>query len=606
MTTISCKERFYRPALIFFVVPFGLLAAVPRAEYPQPQFQRAAWVSLNGPWEFEFDDANAGVRENWSAGGRKLSRTITVPYCFESRLSGIADTSFHPYVWYRRTFTVPPEWRRGAVLLHFGAVDYEARVWINGRFAGEHRGGQSHFQFDIAPLLGTGENVIVIRAEDQPEDRYMPRGKQYWEPKSRRIWYTRTSGIWQPVWLESAGTTYLEQVHITPSNDGTVRFDARTAQPSSGLMFHAEIREGERTIAAAMGPVAEARAISAAVVRDPKLWSPESPALYDVIFELRRGAAVVDRVQSYFGFRSVSIKNGRVAINGKPIYLKFILDQGYWPESILTPPNEDAIQFDIRTTKAMGFNGVRKHQKVEDPRFLYWADKMGLLVSGESANAYRYDDLYVARMIAEWAEIVACDYNHPSIIMWIPLNESWGVPDLADARQQFHLRTLYSLTKSLDATRLVSDNDGWEHTEMTDLLGLHDYARSGDILRKKYDGAGKPGAPPPDNSRTALAPGARYNGAPLFLSEFGGIAWIPPGTKTPEESWGYAGVEKTADDALARLRGLYEAIAATPGFIGICYTQLTDVEQEVNGLMTYDRKPKFDVRQLSQINALLQ
>jgi hypothetical protein len=286
--------------------------------------------------------------------------------------------------------------------------------------------------------------------------------------------------------------------------------------------------------------------------------------------------------------------------------LKFVLDQGYWEDSILTPPNEDAIQYDIRTTKAMGFNGVRKHQKVEDPRFLYWADKMGLLVSGESANAYRYDDLYVSRMISEWTEIVTRDYNHPSIIMWIPLNESWGVPDLADIRQQFHLRTLYSLTKSLDATRLVIDNDGWEHTEMTDLLGLHDYSRNGQLFQKRYEGAGKPGATPPDNARTALAPGARYNGAPLFLSEFGGIAWIPPGTKTPEGSWGYAGVEKTADDVLARLHGLYEAIAATPGFIGICYTQLTDVEQEVNGLMTYDRKPKFDVQQLSRINALLQ
>jgi beta-galactosidase/beta-glucuronidase len=606
MTTTSFRQRLYRTSLVFFVAVPVLHAAVPRAEYPQPQFQRAAWTSLNGPWEFEFDDANRGIQENWPAGGHKFSRTITVPYCFESRLSGIGDTAFHPYVWYRRTFTVPPEWRRGAVLLHFGAVDYETQVWVNGRFAGEHRGGQSHFQFDIAPLLGSGENVIVIRAEDQPEDRYMPRGKQYWEPKSKRIWYTRTSGIWQSVWVESAGGSYLEEVHITPSNDGTVRFDARVTHPSAGLVLHAEIRDGERPVAAAMGPVAEARAISAAIVRDPRLWSPETPALYDVTLELRRGAEVVDRVQSYFGFRSVSIKNGRVAINGRPIYLKFILDQGYWPESILTPPNEDAIQFDIRTTKAMGFNGVRKHQKVEDPRFLYWADKMGLLVSGESANAYRYDDLYVARMITEWIEIVARDYNHPSIIMWIPLNESWGVPDLSDIRQQFHLRTLYSLTKSLDASRLVIDNDGWEHTEMTDLMGLHDYARNGEILRKKYDGAGKAGAPPPDNARAALASGVRYNGSPLFLSEFGGIAWIPPETKTPDESWGYAGVEKTADDALARLRGLYEAVAATPGFIGICYTQLTDVEQEVNGLMTYDRKPKFDVRQLSQINALLQ
>jgi beta-galactosidase/beta-glucuronidase len=604
MRKTHCSGRV--AALFLFLTPLSLMAAVPRPEYPQPQFQRAAWGSLNGAWEFEFDDADAGVRENWSAGGHKFSRTIMVPYCFESRLSGIRDTSFHPYVWYRRAFTVPPEWRRGAVLSHFGAVDYEARVWVNGRFAGEHRGGQSHFQLDITPLLGHRENTVVIRAEDQPEDRYMPRGKQYWEAKSKRIWYTRTSGIWQSVWLEATGPSYLEEVHITPSNDGSVRFDARVLHASPGVEFHAAIRVGARTVAASMAIVEEGRAMSLAIMRDPKLWSHESPALYDVTFELRNGSEVVDRVQSYFGFRSVSIKNGRVAINGKPVYLKFILDQGYWPESILTPPNEDAIQFDIRTTKAMGFNGVRKHQKVEDPRYLYWADKMGLLVSSESANAYRYDDLYVTRMTAEWAEIVNRDYNHPSVIMWIPLNESWGVPDLADQRQQFHLRTLYALTKSLDATRLVSDNDGWEHTEMTDLMGLHDYARSGEILRTKYKDAAKPGAPVPNNARSALAPGVQYNGAPLFLSEFGGIAWIPPGTTVPDESWGYAGVEKTGEDALARLRGMYEAIADAPGLIGICYTQLTDVEQEVNGLLTYDRKPKFDLRRLSEINALLQ
>jgi len=595
-----------RMALSLLLAPFVLTGAVPRSEYPQPQFQRAQWASLNGPWEFEFDDANAGVRENWPAGAHKFSRSIVTPYCFESRMSGIGDPSFHPYIWYRRSFTVAPDWQNHEVLLHFGAVDYEAQVWVNGRFAGAHRGGQSHFQLNITPLLTANENVIVVRAEDQPEDRYMPRGKQYWEPKSRRIWYTRTSGIWQPVWLEATGASYLEQTQITPTIDGAVRFEARISHASAGLEFHVAIRDGDHSVAGSMGAVGEGRAVAAAQVRDPKLWSTETPNLYDVTFELRRGAVVVDRVQSYFGFRSVGIKNGRVALNGKPIYLKFILDQGYWPESILTPPNEDAIQFDIRTTKAMGFNGVRKHQKVEDPRYLYWADKMGLLVSGESANAYRYDDLYVSRMITEWTEIVNRDYNHPSIIMWIPLNESWGVPDLADVRQQYHLRTLYTLTKSLDATRLVSDNDGWEHTEMTDLLGVHDYARSGDILKSKYKDAGKSGAAPPDNARAALAPGIRYNGAPLFLSEFGGIAWIPPGTMTPAESWGYAGVEKSPEDALARLRGLYQAIASSPALIGICYTQLTDVEQEVNGLMTYDRKLKFDAAVLREINGLLQ
>ena len=602
-------KNYYRGLLLlaaFAFVPAGSGAAVPRAEYPQPQFQREQWMTLNGPWEFEFDDANAGVGENWSAGSRKFSRSIVVPYCFESRLSGIGDPSFHPYIWYRRVFSTPAAWQGRRVLLHFGAVDYQSRVWVNGRFAAEHRGGQAPFQIDVTPLLSGGENSVVVRAEDQPEDRYMPRGKQYWEPKSRGIFYTRTSGIWQPVWLEAAGTSYLEQVRTTPANDGTVRFEARIAGAAKDLEFHASIRDGARTVAASMGAVSESRASVAAQVRDSKLWSPQNPNLYDVIFEVRRGSEVLDRVQSYFGFRTVGIKQGRVAINGRPIYLKFILDQGYWPESILTPPTDEAIQFDIRTTKEMGFNGVRKHQKVEDPRYLYWADKMGLLVSGETANAYKFDDQYVSRMIAEWAEIVDRDYNHPSVIMWIPINESWGVPDLSDSRQQFHLRTLYSLTRSLDATRLVSDNDGWEHTEMTDLEGLHDYARTGDILREKYKDLGKPGMPVPDNARGALAPGVEYNGAPFFLSEFGGIAWIPPGAKVPGESWGYAGVEKSPEEALARLRGLYEAIARTPGFMGICYTQLTDVEQEVNGLMTFDRKLKYDARTLREINGLLQ
>ena len=400
-------------ALGLFLCPAFLNGAVPRSEYPQPQFQRELWMNLNGEWAFEFDDANVGAKENWPASTRKFSRVITVPYCFESKLSGIGDPAFHPYVWYRRSLGLPAEWRSKRVLLHFGAVDYEAQVWLNGKFAGSHRGGQTGFSLDVTDLLNASENTIIVRAEDQPEDRYMPRGKQYWEPKSKRIWYTRTTGIWQPVWLEGTGPSYLEKVNITPANDGTVRFDARIARLDPSLQFYATVRDGSRTVATAMGNASEGRAMAAALVRDNKLWSPENPNLYDVTFELRRGAEVVDRVQSYFGFRNVSIKQGRVAINYRQIYLKMILDQGYWPESTLTPPNDDAIQYDIRMTKEMGFNGVRKHQKVEDPRFLYWADKMGLLVSGESANAYRFDALYVSRMIGEWTEVVSATTTIP-------------------------------------------------------------------------------------------------------------------------------------------------------------------------------------------------
>ena len=595
-----------RPALsVLLLFNFLIAAEMPRPEYPRPQFQRDQWLNLNGPWEFEFDDANAGIRDDWAAAGRKFSRTITVPFAFETKLSGIGDASFHPYVWYRRSVTLPPEWKDKRVLLNFGAVDYRATVWINGRMAGEHEGGSVPFGFDITPLLRPGTNWLVVRAEDQPSDRYQPRGKQYWELKPRGIFYTRTSGIWQPVWLEATGESYLESAHIRPANDGVVRFDVRIADPAPGLEFRATIHAAGQVLATVSSPVAGDRLSAAAQTPNPRLWSPDSPNLYDVTFELRRAEQVVDRVSSYFGFRTVAIENGKFTLNGRPLYLKMVLDQGYWPESLLTPPSDEAIRRDIRLTKEMGFNGVRKHQKLEDPRYLYWADRLGLLVSSEAANAYLFDDRYVARFTSEWAASVVRDRNHPSVVMWAPVNESWGVPDLRDTRQQNHLKSLYHLTHSLDGTRLVIDNDGWEHTNVTDLMSIHDYARNGELLYAKYRELGSSGAAIAGGSRPALAFGFRYNGSPVFLSEFGGIAYVPPGAAVPPESWGYSGIEKTSEAALERLRGLYEAIARIPAIIGICYTQLTDVEQEVNGLLTFDRRPKFELEAIRRINGLL-
>jgi len=579
--------------------------AVPRPEYPQPQFERSLWLNLNGTWQFEFDDRNAGVAAGWSNGNKEFSRQITVPFCFESRLSGIGDTSFHPWVWYRRTFSIPDEWKGRHVLLHFGAVDYRASVWVNGKLAGKHEGGNTPFVLEITALVDRGSNTLVVRAEDPPTDRYIPRGKQYWEPKSHGIFYTRTSGIWQTVWLESAGESYLEKVRTTPSPDGTVEFSATIAHPQSGTELHAVVSSNQQTLASGTSRTDGPRATVSAAIKDPRLWSPETPTLYDVTFELRRNGTVLDRVRSYFGFRSVRAEAGRVLLNGRPYYLKMVLDQGYWPDSILTPPSDEAIQYDIRMTKEMGFNGARKHQKLEDPRFLYWADRMGLLVSSEMANAYLFDADYAARFTREWIEAVERDYNHPSIVMWVPINESWGTPNLRDPRQQNHLKALYTLTHSLDDGRLVVDNDGWEHTDMTDLMTLHDYTRTGELLYERYRSLGAPGTAIPNNARAALVPGYRHNGSPFLLSEFGGIAFIPPGHQVPAESWGYSGVEKTPESVLERLKGLYSAIARVPAFAGICYTQLTDVEQEINGLLTYDRKPKFDSRTLREINELV-
>ncbi len=580
-------------------------AALPRPEFPNPQFERRDWVNLNGPWQFGFDDGNVGLREGWHAGGGRFDRTIVVPFAFESPKSGIGDTTFHPVVWYRRDVSVPAGWKGRRVLLRFGAVDYHATVWLNGQKLGEHEGGSAPFAFDVTDQLKGGAATLVVRAEDPPTDRFVPRGKQYWKEKSEGIFYTRTSGIWQTVWLEAVGDSYLTHVRTTPSMDGAVRFDARLARATDGQVLRAVVSFGGAEVARGEARAEGDRASLGLAVADPRLWNVGQGNLYDVRLELVRGGAVVDTVHTYYGYREVSVDAGGLQFNGRRLYLRMVLDQGYWPESLLTPPSDEAIQYDIKTSMAMGFNGARKHQKVEDPRFLYWADKLGYLVSGEMANAYLYDDRYVARFTREWLEVLERDINHPSIVMWIPINESWGTPNLRDRRQQAHLKANYWLTKSIDATRLVIENDGWEHVDTTDLFGIHDYARTGEMLAKKYAVLANPDARIPDNGRAALVPGYEYNGSPIFLSEFGGIAYRAPGSPVPEGAWGYSGVEKTPEDALARLRGLYEGIAKVPRIIGVCYTQLTDVEQEINGLLTYDRKPKFDVDAVKAINDLL-
>jgi beta-galactosidase/beta-glucuronidase len=589
-------------ALALAVSLAALAAGTPRPEFPEPQFERTDWISLNGAWQFAFDDADAGLDAHWNAPDHALSGSITVPYCFESKLSGVGDTSFHPWVWYRREVTLPDSWKPRRTLLHFGAVDYQSMVWVNGQLAGSHEGGNTPFFFDVSPLLKPGANVIAVRAFDPPQDKLIPRGKQYWEPKSKTIFYTRTSGIWQSVWLEATGAAYLERIHIKPNPLGWVDFDGVLARATDGDQLRVSILDGENEVSRGSGAVAQNRAAVQIRVVNPKLWSVESPALYNVNIEIWRNGQQVDKVRSYFGFRTVETRKGRVWINGKRVYLKFVLDQGYWPESILTPPSDEAIQYDIRMMREMGFNGARKHQKVEDPRYLYWADKMGFLVSGEMANAQGFDDQYADRFTREWTEAVLRDINHPSIVIWAPLNESWGVPDLRDRRQQMHLKELYTLTHALDGSRLVIDNEGWMHTDQTDLFAIHDYTKNGTLLWERYRDLGRKPVRIPDNGRPALISGYEYNGSPIYLSEFGGIAFIPPGHEVPQESWGYAGVEKTQADAFERLESLYQGLRNIRQITGICYTQLTDVEQEVNGLMTYDRKLKFDAAKVKALN----
>ena len=500
----------------------------------------------------------------------------------------------------------PPDWADRRTLLHFGAVDYRATAWVNGSVIGAHEGGHTPFVCDITRALKNSYGRLVVRAEDPPTDRYIPRGKQHWEEQPASIFYARTTGIWQTVWLEPVAHSYIVNVRITPQIEGQVSFDFKIAKPTADQYLKVTVRGPSGVIASGMGVAMGPLASVSATVPNPELWSPERPFLYDATLELYGPGGLADMVETYFGYRSISTQDGKILLNGNPYYLKTVLDQGYWPESNLTPPSDDAIKADIQVAKQMGFNGVRKHQKVEDPRFLYWADKLGLLVSAEMANAYLFNEDAVARMTREWIEVIARDYNHPCIIIWVPVNESWGVPNIRDAREQAHLRALYYLTKSLDQSRLVIDNDGWEHTESTDLFAIHDYTKTGEEFYRRFKNIAVEGVPLPLYGKLYLAPGYHYNGSPIFLSEFGGVGFIPAIDKTaPSGSWGYSGIEPTADAALHRIHGLFEAVAAVRKIAAVCYTQLYDVEQEVNGLMTYDRKPKFSIQDVRALNDLL-
>ena len=596
------------PLFSAFLIGCVLRAAdVPRPEFPEPQFERSEWISLNGQWSFAFDDSNAGLQQKWQLGQHPFSRLITVPYCFESKLSGIADTGFHPVFWYERAIQIPENWKGQHVLLHFGAVDYHAWIWLNGQFLGYHEGGGVPFSFDITRQLRDSGNRLVLRVEDPPTDLSIPRGKQYWKPKSASIFYTRTSGIWQPVWLEATGSHHLDYVHVLSGQDGVAEFHgAIDSIPEQPLTLGIDVLDGTTVVGHTEAHTTEDRVDAKIALTNPRLWSPDDPHLYTVRYKLANGAQALDQVESYIGFRTIGLTDDRVTINGKPYYLKFLLDQGYWPDSILTPPSDAAINKDIDYILKMGFNGVRKHQKVADPRFLYWADKRGLLVSGEIANAQDFNEDIVRRFTSEWVAELKRDFNHPSIVIWNAINESWGVPDVdRDRRQQAFLKQLYWLTHTLDRTRFIIDNEGWQHTDDTDLFAIHDYEKSGETLYEKYKDITPESATVPKNGREALIGGYRYNGSPLYLSEFGGIAYIPPGNEVPAESWGYSGVEKTQQDAMARLTQLYQGIAKLPNFAGICYTQLTDVEQEVNGLLTYHRQPKYDVEKIKALNDML-
>lgn len=588
--------------------------------HPRPLLTRDRWTDLSGPWGFAFDDADAGMAAGWFERADVFDRTILVPFPPESAASGIGDPAPHPVVWYRRTFRVAPEDRAAAtgrdLLLHFGAVDYRARVWLNGRLVAEHEGGHTPFSAVVTPYLlpGDAEQTIVVRAADDPHDLAQPRGKQDWEPEPHKIWYHRTTGIWQPVWLEPVPAVRIEELRWTPDLDRAL-LDCRVRlnrAPSEPLRLRVRLTLqdepiADQTMAVAVGDLEARLGIALdpgriAMDGDRYLWSPRFPNLLQAEVELLDQAsgppsgqpnAPLDRVGSYVGLRAAGFANGRFLLNGRPFYPRLVLAQNYWPESHLAAPGLDPLRREAELAKELGFNGVRIHQKVEDPRFLAWCDRIGLLVWGEMANAYAYTAEAAERLLREWLEVLRRDYSHPCIVTWMPLNESWGVPDLARSPAQRHyVRALYHLTKSLDPTRPVIGNDGWEHIA-SDVWGIHDYALDGATLRERYGSHAALERTLEETQplyRSIALPDALRSGEPVMLTEFGGISHAP----AAGDRWhGYGTV--AGDDAfLEKYRELLDAVLDSPAISGFCYTQLTDTEQETNGLLFADRRPKAD------------
>ena len=572
--------------------------AAPGRGHPRPQLVRDGWMSLDGPWDFAIDaDARWGGPDtvDWNA-------TIAVPFAPETAASGIGDTGFYRACWYRRRVPVPAYRGGERVLLHFGAVDTNAVVWVNGQPAGSHQGGYTPFSVDMTPFAAPGEDaVVVVRAEDDPHDLAKPRGKQDWQLEPHSIWYPRTTGIWQTVWMETVAPTWIGSVRWTPNLE---RYEIGVeawlhGQRREGLRLRVRLSVGDRlladdTYAVIAGEVHRRIALSDPGIddfRNELLWSPERPVLIQAELYLWGGRGeLIDTVRSYTALRSVGTTGGHFMLNGRPYYLRLVLDQGYWPDTGLTPPSDEALRRDVELVKAMGFNGVRKHQKLEDPRFLYWADTLGLVVWGEMPSAYRFTNPAIERLTREWMDAIERDYSHPCIITWVPFNESWGVPDLpAIAAQRHWVQALYHLTRTLDTTRPVVGNDGWE-SAATDIVGIHDYDADAARLARRYEThetvpqllqqVGPAG-------RLITLEGHAHSGQPLMITEFGGIAYSDDVAHT----WGYSR-SGSAEEFAERYTRLLTAVRELDVLAGFCYTQFTDTYQEANGLLRFDRTPK--------------
>ncbi|MDH6365732.1 beta-galactosidase/beta-glucuronidase [Enterococcus sp. PF1-24] len=580
---------------------------IERKNHPRPQFVRENWISLDGEWQFAFDDENQGLKNKWYQ-GLKNSQLIQVPFTYETELSGIHDSEHHYVVWYQKNFEVN---ELENLVLNFEGVDYRCQVWLNGECIGSHQGAYERFSFDLESYLVAGENTIIVRVEDSLACE-QPRGKQRWLKDNFGCWYVQTTGIWKSVWLEEAASQRLRRVKLTPDldndqiiiepvlQDNAVRLETKPYEIAFEISYEGQfVRSYQGSLTHEMTPIVLDTRITEDACWGTKVWSPETPRLYDLTCRLYDAEnQLIDEVYSYFGMRKIAIEQGQILLNNRQLYQRLILDQGYWQESGITPPSVKDLEVDVDRILEMGYNGVRKHQKIEDERFLYLCDSKGLLVWSEMAATYNFNDLAITNFTEEWLKIVEQNYNHPSIITWVPFNESWGIKDIDRNRQQQHFtESIYHLTKAFDTQRPVITNDGWVHT-ISDIITLHDYEELGEVFATRYQDKDSlmNNQQQFNNDFYALAEGYAYRGQPIIISEFGGIAF------SSESGWGYGNQVQNEEVFMKRFDSIHKAIQKLPYSVGYCYTQLTDVEQEINGLLDVNRQAKVDLNKVREIN----
>lgn len=567
-----------------------------KKDFPRPDFRRRDWQNLNGEWDFAF-----GHKDEINPGKVVFDKHIIVPYVYQSKLSGVQSSEKVETVWYKKKFEITSNLKNKNLRLVFGAVDYYCEVWFNSNYLGSHTGGYTQFEFNISKFIVKGVNEIILKVRDN-FDRFMPRGKQYCEQIPDRCWYEASTGIWQTVWIEGTGSTKIEHAMISPdikNKCATMEYYIKNISQNMSLKTQLSfkntiIHTNEYSINSKVGKITiDIRETD--FVDERHYWSPENPNLFDLHLILLQDGVIVDEVSTYFGMRQIEVRDGVIMLNNKPYYQKLILDQGYYADSFLTPPDMDAFIKDINLAKEYGFNGLRRHQVISDPRFYYYADLMGILVWEELPSGYEFCFKELEAFYTQSIDIIKRDFNHPSIIVWCPMNESWGIRNVRyDKKQQAFVKALYHMFKSFDSTRLVTCNDGWEIVG-GDICAQHNYFQGGDTFKKQITDINNYTKGAVSGCRMSIADGEELGNTPIILSEFGGISFLS------DNGWGYCGAVKDEQEFFERFESMIDAIYNTDFLQGFCYTQLTDVFQETNGVVKFNRDSKVSAERFKKI-----